>query len=556
MQPQTEGTPQAYTLDAQTDAASQQEDLRPVASIPWVAIALALHMIVLVVAWFIMPHVAPPVTPRVLDASTEQIAMPPKPELKPEVPDDWPQDRPETTVESREDQIAPDPTDVINEDPTDQPHDALAEPDTRDKSESPHPSRENPNSSLGLGGGASGGKGNGGAGGLSFRRTSHGGPRKKKQDREVDAALQWLADHQNRQGYWSATTFSADSTRTGARRTYNRDFVRVGDPKGDQGWDNTVDIGLTGMAILAFTGDGQTHKQGKHAFTIRQALNWLTMTQSNDGCFGPKEDDHFVYNHAIATMALCEIYGLDVEPALLPRLIKAVQFILDCQNPGAGWRYGVKPMFNDSSVTGWMVLTLHTAQMCGIEFDRSHAYDDAAKWFTAVTASVGGYAKTGYDSPGGNCARLRTASAYENVPSMDSIGIMSLLFMDKADVKDANIRSQAQAIVQQLPEWKLEKLDYYYWYYASLALYQVGGSTWERWEKPMTQALLNSQRGLRPDEKGESAASLDEFGSWDPIDAWGSAGGRVYATAINCLTMQVWERYERGNGKAANPGTK
>jgi len=34
------------------------------------------------------------------------------------------------------------------------------------------------------------------------------------------------------------------------------------------------------------------------------------------------------------------------------------------------------------------------------------------------------------------------------------------------------------------------------------------------------------------------------YGSWDPIDAWGTAGGRVYATAINALTLEVYYRYE------------
>jgi hypothetical protein len=28
-------------------------------------------------------------------------------------------------------------------------------------------------------------------------------------------------------------------------------------------------------------------------------------------------------------------------------------------------------------------------------------------------------------------------------------------------------------------------------------------------------------------------------GSWDPVDKWGSEGGRVYATAINVLTLSL-----------------
>ena len=37
----------------------------------------------------------------------------------------------------------------------------------------------------------------------------------------------------------------------------------------------------------------------------------------------------------------------------------------------------------------------------------------------------------------------------------------------------------------------------------------------------------------------------DEYGSWDPLDPWSSVGGRVYSTALNCLTMEVYYRYPR-----------
>ena len=34
-------------------------------------------------------------------------------------------------------------------------------------------------------------------------------------------------------------------------------------------------------------------------------------------------------------------------------------------------------------------------------------------------------------------------------------------------------------------------------------------------------------------------------GSWDPIGAWGGPGGRVYATAINVLSLEIYYRYAR-----------
>ena len=38
-------------------------------------------------------------------------------------------------------------------------------------------------------------------------------------------------------------------------------------------------------------------------------------------------------------------------------------------------------------------------------------------------------------------------------------------------------------------------------------------------------------------------------GSWDPIGEWCVAGGRVYATAINALTLEVYYREARSQGR-------
>jgi hypothetical protein len=40
----------------------------------------------------------------------------------------------------------------------------------------------------------------------------------------------------------------------------------------------------------------------------------------------------------------------------------------------------------------------------------------------------------------------------------------------------------------------------------------------------------------------------DERGSWDPVDSWGAEGGRVYATALLTLSLEVYYRYEKAHG--------
>ena len=65
-------------------------------------------------------------------------------------------------------------------------------------------------------------------------------------------------------------------------------------------------------------------------------------------------------------------------------------------------------------------------------------------------------------------------------------------------------------LVSDLPEWKPNKIDFYYWYYASLALFQYDGPEgpmWKKWNEPMKNALVPNQK------TGEDGC---ENGSWDP----------------------------------------
>jgi hypothetical protein len=544
---QEEPADPAYYGQEQPPEGGTGEDLTALASVPWVAIAFAVHVVALTILYFVYPPERPQIQAAVIQSDVEQLALPPEPEQEVEEESEFPED--EVNPDPAQDEkITEDAVDEINEDDTQDPNQDLAENPNEDPSdnESPHPNRDSTTSAIGLGGGVGGGGGRGGRGGFGHRRSR--GPGGRPHGNRVAAALEWLKDHQNREGYWSATTFSDDSTRVNAEKTYNIEFVGIGDPNGDKGWEHTTDVGLTGLAVLAFVGAGYDHREGEYRNTVRTAVNWLRRVQTTDGCFGAKEDDHYVYNHAICAMAMAEVYGLSGDALLKGVAERAVDFILRAQNPGLGWRYGIQPGVNDSSVTGWMVLALKSSDMAGLDINLAKSYADAAELFKLMTVEVQGYPRTGYDSPGSNNARLRTAQEYHHNPSMDSIYVMSMLFMDKADLNDRTIRALSRVCVEpaNLPAWELHKIDYYYWYYASLALYQVGGNIWSQWERAMSTVLLDSQRGFHQKDRDAGRTTkekLDEHGSWDAVDAWSSSGGRVYATAINCLTLSVYFRY-------------
>ncbi|MHC4839627.1 MAG: hypothetical protein ACYTDT_01520, partial [Planctomycetota bacterium] len=225
------------------EGATAGEDLSAISSVPWLAIALAVHVILITVFYFVKTTLPAMAEENTIVSQTEKIAVPPEPETPPEDPVEHPKDEPVEVEPTEDPKIVENAEDEVNSDDNNQPNPDLAEnPNDNDSDdESAHPNKESTNSSNGLGGGIGGGGGRGGNGGFGHRRARGGGGEfpDPHADR-TEAALQWLKDHQNRAGHWSSTTFSDDSARTRAKKTYNIEFVDVGEEDGDKGWEETT----------------------------------------------------------------------------------------------------------------------------------------------------------------------------------------------------------------------------------------------------------------------------------------------------------------------------
>ena len=52
------------------------------------------------------------------------------------------------------------------------------------------------------------------------------------------------------------------------------------------------------------------------------------------------------------------------------------------------------------------------------------------------------------------------------------------------------------------------------------------------------------ERAVGPNQHSDKG-DRNNFGSWDPVGAWGEDGGRVYSTAILVLTLEAYYRYSR-----------
>ena len=92
------------------------------------------------------------------------------------------------------------------------------------------------------------------------------------------------------------------------------------------------------------------------------------------------------------------------------------------------------------------------------------------------------------------------------------------------------MRAHGNALLDELPN--AHKPDYYRTYYATLAMFQMGGAYWKKWNESMKKVLCESQ------SKGGCAD-----GSWDPEGYIGGRMGRLFTTAAGCLSLEVYYRY-------------
>jgi hypothetical protein len=348
----------------------------------------------------------------------------------------------------------------------------------------------------------------------------------------VLAALKWLSRHQNADGSWRVTGYTDECNKVSKYASGGKCSPNPG--------RHDFDAGVTGLSILAFLGAGYSHLSREtydgicFGDVVRKGLQWLMSHQDPEGCIGSRQAEKYMYNHTICALAMSEAFGLTGSNLFKDQAQKAVDFTIASQNPDKGWRYSYRSGDNDSSVTGWAVMVLKSAEISGLSFPKT-GYDGTRNWYDEVTEEQ--YYRVGYTHKG--TGKVYVPNMNENFnhhEALTAIGMMSRIFMDK-NKGDAKLSGGAQLLVRDLPKWDGNDIDFYYWYYASLALFQYDGPSgtyWGQWNKSMKDALVKNQN------MGSAGCKT---GSWEPIDRWCGEGGRVYGVAINALTLEVYYRY-------------
>ena len=323
-------------------------------------------------------------------------------------------------------------------------------------------------------------------------------------ERAVQAALAWLAAAQSPDGRWSAAAHGG-----GVERSVQGHHRHGAGAKSDHG--------VTGLALLAFLGAGHTHMDGGHAGAVSRGLRLLVDRQRADGSLaGDAEFFASLYCHGMATIALAEACAMTGDATLRPPLERAVRHTLAMQHPTTGgWRYAAGDR-GDTSQLGWQVMVLASAGHAGLG------------GLAAGQARVLPFLQSVSSGMAGGLAAYRPGERPSLTMTAEALYCRMLLGMPA----DHPAAAEALDLIARTPPDR-SRPNAYAWYYATLASFHAGGPQWERWNTALQAALLPLQR------RDGSAAD----GSWDPDPVWGGYGGRVYATALAAMTLEVYYRH-------------
>jgi hypothetical protein len=332
-----------------------------------------------------------------------------------------------------------------------------------------------------------------GRGGATREQALRDGGGTKESEAAVARGLQWLIRHQQTDGRWM-----------------------LDDPRFTRERGVANDIAGTAFGLLPLLGAGKTHKPAKdNPFDkpIEKALRFLLNRQDKrTGYFGGG-----MYAHGLASIVICEAYGLTQDSNLRRPAQMAITYIVNAQHDAGGWRYNPGQP-GDTSVFGWQVMALKSAQIAGLDVPEL-TMKKAQNFLDSVCAQDGdeGYGYTGVGS----------------TPTLSAVGLLCRQYLQSWGPQ--NLR-MIKGVENHIKANGPRTHDMYYSYYATQVMHHFGGQSWTTWNDKMREGLIAEQ------DKGNGPMS----GSWTSIGGGQhiqNSGGRLMQTSLCLLTLEVYYRH-------------
>lgn len=291
----------------------------------------------------------------------------------------------------------------------------------------------------------------------------------------------------------------------------------AGHQRADGAWDGNN--APNALAMLAFMGRGHVPGRGKYRQLLQNAKRYTLDRQNEEGLFVPERHAGSgpMYQQALTTLAMAEMYGADPDDELEEALRDAVQLIVRSQSHNGGWRYQPRPGDSDLSVTVMQIVALRAANNASIPVPEQ-TIEDAVSYVRSCGRRGGGF---GYQGP-------------SRTPPMSAAGVVSLQLLGRYD--DPLITPTLDYLSDVPVQWRNAggvKWYYYFHYYAIQAHYQAGGAYWDNWHPRVRAMLLRHQ---------------NEDGSWHvpqgtSEDEHTVGANRVYYTSMATLILEIYLHY-------------
>ena len=284
-------------------------------------------------------------------------------------------------------------------------------------------------------------------------------------------------------------------------------------------------VAMTGLALLSFLAHGEKPGASSPEFgeTVQKAIEFLIRSQEAGGRMSTS------YQHPMATYALCEAYGMTMNPDVKDAAEKGIQVLIDGQTPTGGWCYGLVPSDpNDTSVMGWCAQALKAAYLSNVCSDKGpleEAMKKAIRGFQGNHNPSGGF---GYRSPGAT--------------GLSAVGALCLQLLGVGggpEVRSTLILMEGWKAGLTAADGAIGGSTQYYYYYATQAKFHNGGKMWDDWNaqmKPIYLKALIIEKGVYTDHLGK----LQDIGHWVNTDQ--HTDRPVMDTCLAALQLMVYYR--------------
>ncbi len=275
---------------------------------------------------------------------------------------------------------------------------------------------------------------------------------------------------------------------------------------------------MTSLAGLALMAGGNTPVEGKYAFQVRRAVDYVLAQAGPSGLIGNfEEDGRTMYSHGFGMLFLAQAYGMEKDQTRRDQirrvLQKAVVLTGQSQSAAGGWIYTPDSGGDEGSVTVTQIQGLRAARNAGIKVPKT-IIDRATQYIENSLNPDGGIR---YQARGGGPSRppltaaavatLYNAGQYENpVAEKCLANLLGLL-------KNANGKTSAV----------FSGHEFYAILYTGQAMYLSSKDNWNYFFPTCRDDLVRRQAS---------------DGSWN-----GDGVGQTYGTAIALLTLQLPYKY-------------